>query len=67
MKKMLAQQARSVHWKEWAAKHEYDEMEEIWLEQALALLCKKVKEEWTDKHRNAARKIFLEGGWGLVG
>ena len=24
---------------------------------------KKVKENWIDKHRNVARKIFLEGGW----
>ena len=24
---------------------------------------KKVKENWTEKHRNVARKIFLEGGW----
>ena len=22
-----------------------------------------MKENWTDKHRNVARKIFLEGGW----
>ena len=24
---------------------------------------KKVREDWTEKHRNVARKIFLEGGW----
>ena len=24
---------------------------------------KKVKENWTEKHRNVARKIFLRGGW----
>ena len=64
VKKMLVQQARSVHWKKWAAKHEYEELNEgIWLEPALALLRKKTKEEWTEKHRNVARRIFLEGGW----
>ena len=44
---MLVQQARSV----------------IWLELTLALLRKKTKGIWTEKHRNAVRKIFLEGGW----
>ena len=29
----------------------------------LALLRKKVKEHGTEKHRNVARKIFLQGGW----
>ena len=29
----------------------------------LALLRKKVRAEWTEKHRSVARKIFLEGGW----
>ena len=29
----------------------------------LALLRKKAMENWTEKHRNVARKIFLEGGW----
>ena len=63
VKKMLVQQARSVYWKKWAAKHEYQELKEgIWLELALALLRKKTKEEWTDKHRNTARKLVLEGG-----
>ena len=33
--------------------------EGIWLEPALALLRKKTKEEWTEKHR----KVVLEGGW----
>ena len=57
---MLVQQARSVHCKEWAAKHEYEELkEEIRLEPALALLRKKTKEEWTDKHRNVARKLIF--------
>ena len=52
-----------------AAKHEYE------LLKALALMRKKTKEGWTEKHRNVVRKLFLEGGWvqrrlfdiGLVG
>ena len=64
VKKMLVQSARSVHWKKWAAKHEYEELKEgAWLEPGLAFLRKNVKENWTAKHRNVARKIFLEGGW----
>ena len=62
VKKMLLQQARTVYWKKWAAKHEYEEMKEgAWLEQAPALLPKKARENWTEKHRHVARKIFLEG------
>ena len=34
-----------------------------WAEPALALLRKKRKGEWTEKHRNVARKLLLEGGW----
>ena len=34
----------------------YEELKE-------ALLRQKVKENWIEKHRNVARKIFLEGGW----
>ena len=34
-----------------------------WLEPGLALLRKKATGVWTEKHRNVARKIFLEGGW----
>ena len=61
---MLVQTARSVYWKKWAAKHEYEELNEgAWLEPVLALLQKKAKENWTEKQRNVARKIFLEGGW----
>ena len=64
VKKMLLQQARKVCWKKWAAKHEYEELKEgIWLELALALLRKKTKEDWTEKHRNVAGKLVLEGGW----
>ena len=58
------QRVRSVCWKKWAAKHEYEELKEgAWLEPGVALLRKKVKEHWTEKHRNVARQIFLEGGW----
>ena len=61
---MLVQRARSVSWKKWAAKHEHEELEEgAWLEPGLALLRKKAKETWIEKHRDVARKIFLEGGW----
>ena len=64
VRKMLVQRARSVHWKKWAAKHEYEELKEgAWLEPGLALLRKKEKGDWAEKHRNLARKIFLEGGW----
>ena len=53
-----------MYWKKWAAKHGCEELkEEAWLEPGLALLRKKVKENWTEKHRNVARKIFLEGCW----
>ena len=32
VKKMLVQRARSVYWKKWTAKHEYDELkEEAWI------------------------------------
>ena len=38
-----AQKARSVYWKKWAAKHEYEELKEgTWLEPALAMLRKKM-------------------------
>ena len=50
-KKMHLKQTRS------AAKHEHEELKE-----ALALLRKKTKEEWTETHRNVARKLVLEGG-----
>ena len=64
VKKMLLQRARTVYWKKWAAKHDYEELKEgIWLEPALALLRKRTKGDWTEKHRNVARKLVLEGGW----
>ena len=53
-----------MYWKKWAAKHGYEELKEgAWLKPGLALLRKNLKEHWTEKHRNVARKIFLEGGW----
>ena len=64
VKKMLVQRARSVYWKKWAAKHEYEELKEgAWLEPGQALLRQKVREKWTEKHHSVARKTFLEGGW----
>ena len=40
VKNMLLQQARTVCWKKWAAKHEYEELKEgIWLEPALAIVA----------------------------
>ena len=38
VKKMLAQRARSVYWKKWAARHDQEELKEgAWIEPALAL------------------------------
>ena len=60
---MLAQRARSVYWKKWAARHEQEELKEgAWIEPAPAL-AKESERVWTEKHRNVARKIFSEGGW----
>ena len=64
VKNILVQRARPVSWKKWAAKHEQEEPKEgAWVEPAPALLRKTAKGGWTEKHRNVARKIFLEGGW----
>ena len=60
--KMLQKQARFVHWKRWAAKHECEELKEgVWLEQIKAMLRRKTNESWTDNHRNAMRKLVVEG------
>ena len=60
VKKMSLGQARSAYWRKWFAKHEYEELkEDIGLESALALLRQKTKEEWTDRHRDTARKLVL--------
>ena len=64
VKNMLVQQARTVYWKKWAAKHENEELKEgIWLEPALALQRKKTKEDSTEKHRHVSTNLVLEGGW----
>ena len=40
-----------MYWKNWAEKHEYEELKEgAWLESGLALLRTKKKEYWTEKH-----------------
>ena len=39
-------------------KREYD-----WNQLSLSCGRKKAREDWTEKQRNVARKIFLEGGW----
>ena len=58
--KKLLKQARSIYWKKWEAKHECEESKEgIWLELALALLRRRTKEGWTDKHRHVARKLKM--------
>ena len=65
VKKMLVQQARKNLLEEVGSKkNEYEELKEcIWLERPLALLRKNTKEDWSEKHRNVARKLVLEGGW----
>ena len=64
VKKMLVQTARSVYWKKWTAKHEYEVLKlGAWIEPALALLRKKAMENCTEKHHHVARKIFLKDGW----
>ena len=56
VKKMLLKQSR--------AKHVYEELKEgMWLEPTLAMLRRRTKEVWTDKHHNIARKLIVEGGW----
>ena len=45
--------------KKCAAKHEYEGLKEGNLLEPTS----ETKEEWTDKHRNEARKLVLEGGW----
>ena len=53
-----------MYGKKWAAKHELEELKEgAWIDPAPVLMRKKAKGVWTEKHRNVARKIFLEGGW----
>ena len=58
-----------MYWKKWAAKHEYEELKEgAWLEPGFALLRKKVRENWTEKHRfwkevGRQKKRLLVVGW----
>ena len=60
VKKMLLNQARTTYCKKWDTKHEDEELKEgIWLEPTLALLRRRTKEGWTDKHRFVARKLGL--------
>ena len=64
VKKMLLQQARTVYWKKWAAKHECEELKEgIWLEPTLALLRKKAKKEWTEKTSKRVTHPLSESQW----
>ena len=45
VKKVVVQKARSVCWKKWAAKHEYEDLKEgIWLVPALGVLRKKTSQ-----------------------
>ena len=58
VRKMLLQQARSVFWKKWAAKHEYDELKEgIWL-------AAEEDEGRMDGKTSKRCEIFFEGGCG---
>ena len=45
-----------MYWKKSSAKHGCEELKEVsWLEPGQVLLRKKVKENWTEKHRTVAR------------
>ena len=64
VKKMLVQTAPFSLLEEVGSQHQHEELKEgAWLAPGLALLRKKVKDDWTEKHRNVARQIFLDGGW----
>ena len=59
VKKMLVQRARSGYSKKWAAKHEHEELKEgVYFEPVLAHFRKKAKGDWTEEHRNVARKLM---------
>ena len=62
VKKMVVQQARSVYWKKLAAKHGYEESRVFGCSRLWFSCARKQKEDW--KHRDVARKLVLEGGWG---
>ena len=59
VKKMLLELRRSTYRKQWAAKHEYEELKEfVRLEPALALFeGEQRRSESTDKHRNVERNL----------
>ena len=62
-----------MHWKKWAAKHEYEELKEAWLEPGLALVRKKKKiglksiEMWPGrsfwKEVGRKKRLFDIGWW----
>ena len=60
---MLLRQARMVHWRKWAAKHECEELKEgAWLDSMQAVMRRRIDEEWTDMHRDVMRNFVVEGG-----
>ena len=59
VKKMLLKQARMVHCKRWAAKHECEELKEG----VRAMLRRNTHESHTEKHRNEMRKLVAEAPW----
>ena len=60
---MLLRQARMVHWRKWAAKHECEELKEgAWLDSMQAVMRRRFDEEWTDMHRDVMRNFVVEGG-----
>ena len=65
VKKMFLKQARTVHWKKWAATHEHEELKEGCCGWSRSKLCceERHNEVWTDKHRNVTRKLVIDGGW----
>ena len=61
---MLQTLARMVHWKNWEAKHECEELKAaVWLEPNEVMPRSKTNEAWRDKHRNVAKKLVVDGGW----
>ena len=64
VKKMLLKQASPVNWKNWAAKHEHEELKEgVWLGWVPAFLRRKTNKARTARHRSVVRKLVVEGGW----
>ena len=46
-----------------AANHEHEPKEGVWFDLIKAMVRKKINEDMTDEHRNALKKIVVEGGW----